>query len=85
MPWVTRSKPPYLLAFGKDNTHLRLCKGLFAAGCQDLLFLGEVRMGAEVVPLVLIIAIFARKTDKPAGEKTFPSYLGFARRGRVTV
>ena len=42
-------------------------------------------MGAEAVPLVLIIAIIARKTDKPAGEKTFPSYLGFARRGRVTV
>ena len=36
MPWVTRSKPRYPLAFGKDNTHLRLCKGLFCRGQQRL-------------------------------------------------
>src|SRR5258707_2811952 len=29
MPSVTRSKPRYSLAFGEDNMHLRLCKGIF--------------------------------------------------------
>src|SRR6266404_6233619 len=36
IPWVTRSKPLYSLAFGKDNTHLLRCKGLFLPGSAPL-------------------------------------------------
>src|SRR5467141_570642 len=36
IPWVTRSKPLYSPAFGKDNTHLLRCKGLFLPGSAPL-------------------------------------------------
>src|SRR5258708_1057395 len=83
MPWVTRSKPRYSLPFGEDHMRLRLCKGIFCPARSRL----TVRRGRSGwAPDVVNFAYDHKgKPDKPAG-KDFPlSYLGIARRGRVTV
>jgi hypothetical protein len=63
--------------------HLRLCKGIFCRG-RPRLTVPRGRSG-WAPDVVTFSYDHKEKTDKPSG-KDFPlSYLGIARRGRVTV
>src|ERR1700674_2328025 len=68
IPWVTRSKPPYSLTFGKDNTHLLRCKGFFCRWRSRLNLPRRASDGSRGCSLIRN----NRKENqvKPAGEKT---------------
>src|SRR5260370_20429632 len=75
IPWVTRSKPLYSLAFGKDNTHLLRCKGLFLPRAVKISSSSE-RIGwvPRVFRYSLIIASKIRKTRGRKDSPTLPSH-----------